>query len=123
VKFLVQWDDEQVPRAHNLALFEALASAEKTLHANPGKHGGPGIRSGQHAAFFARHLGRDRSLQPAARSPGSVPDRRASPHWPGLAERVQAGRSAPARGRRQRRMLPNAALAFKQALSDPVNVS
>lgn len=39
VEFLVQWDDERVPRAQSLALFDALASAEKTLHANPGKHG------------------------------------------------------------------------------------
>ncbi|MEQ4714898.1 hypothetical protein [Nonomuraea sp. B19D2] len=30
---------EPVPRAQSLALFDALASAEKALHANPGKHG------------------------------------------------------------------------------------
>ncbi|WP_432076285.1 dienelactone hydrolase family protein [Streptomyces wuyuanensis] len=41
VEFLVQWDDERVPRAQGLALFDALASAEKTLHANPGKHALP----------------------------------------------------------------------------------
>jgi hypothetical protein len=28
-----------VPRAHSLALFDALASPGKTLHANPGRHG------------------------------------------------------------------------------------
>src|SRR6266508_975523 len=38
VEFLVQWDDERVPRAASLALFDVFASAEKTLHANPGKH-------------------------------------------------------------------------------------
>ncbi|MEV4372701.1 alpha/beta hydrolase [Nonomuraea sp. NPDC049637] len=38
VRFLLQWDDERVPRAEALALFDALASAEKTLHANPGGH-------------------------------------------------------------------------------------
>lgn len=38
VEFLVQWDDENVPRAASLALFDVFASAEKTLHANPGKH-------------------------------------------------------------------------------------
>src|SRR6266550_1015025 len=38
VEFLVQWDDERVPRAESLALFDVFASAEKTLHANPGKH-------------------------------------------------------------------------------------
>ena len=30
VEFLGQWDDERLPRAHSLALFDALASAEKT---------------------------------------------------------------------------------------------
>ncbi|MEU5869416.1 hypothetical protein ABZ815_50195, partial [Nonomuraea sp. NPDC047529] len=39
VRFLLQWDDERVPRAEALALFDALSSAEKTLHANPGGHG------------------------------------------------------------------------------------
>lgn len=38
VDFLLQWDDERVPRADGLALFDALASVDKTLHANPGKH-------------------------------------------------------------------------------------
>jgi hypothetical protein len=36
VQFLVQWDDELVARETALALFDALGSAEKTLHANPG---------------------------------------------------------------------------------------
>jgi hypothetical protein len=63
---------------------------------------GPGIRAGQHAAV----------LRPAPRlKPAACSPRRAhqdlfligapSPHLPGVAERVQAGRSAPARGRRQ----------------------
>src|SRR5262245_32645702 len=38
VQFLVQWDDERVPRAASLALFDVFGSVEKTLHANPGKH-------------------------------------------------------------------------------------
>ena len=38
VQFLVQWDDERIPRAQSLAVFEALGSAEKTLHANSGQH-------------------------------------------------------------------------------------
>jgi hypothetical protein len=33
--FLLQWDDEQVPRESGLALFDAFASREKSLHANP----------------------------------------------------------------------------------------
>ncbi|HEX3513319.1 MAG TPA: alpha/beta hydrolase, partial [Trebonia sp.] len=35
VQFLVQWDDELMPREQSLALFDAIGSAEKTLHANP----------------------------------------------------------------------------------------
>jgi len=57
VEFLVQWDDERVPRAQSLALFDALASAEKTLHANPGKHGEvPPFELESTLRFFARHL-------------------------------------------------------------------
>jgi dienelactone hydrolase len=57
VEFLVQWDDERVPRASSLALFDALASAEKTLHANPGKHGDlPSFETDSSLRFFARHL-------------------------------------------------------------------
>ncbi|CCK24788.1 hypothetical protein BN159_0409 [Streptomyces davaonensis JCM 4913] len=58
VEFLVQWDDERVPRVQSLALFDALASAEKTLHANPGKHGEiPAFELDSTLRFFARHLG------------------------------------------------------------------
>ena len=58
VEFLVQWDDERVPRAQGLALFDALASAEKTLHANPGRHGDlPAFELDSALRFFARHLG------------------------------------------------------------------
>jgi dienelactone hydrolase len=57
VEFLVQWDDERVPRAAGLALFDALASAEKTLHANPGLHGDlPAFELDSALRFFARHL-------------------------------------------------------------------
>ncbi|MDA1073443.1 MAG: alpha/beta fold hydrolase [Proteobacteria bacterium] len=38
VRFLMQWDDEIVPRTHCLNLFDAIGSKHKTLHANPGKH-------------------------------------------------------------------------------------
>ncbi len=38
VRFLVQWDDEIVPRDSCLELFSALGTAKKTLHGNPGKH-------------------------------------------------------------------------------------
>ena len=58
VEFLMQWDDERVPRDQGLALFDALASAEKTLHANPGKHMEvPAFEVDSTLRFFGRHLG------------------------------------------------------------------
>lgn len=58
VQFLVQWDDERMPRAQSLALFDAIGSAEKTLHANPGKHGDlPRFETDDSLRFFTRHLG------------------------------------------------------------------
>lgn len=57
VEFLVQWDDERVPRSSSLALFDAFASEEKALHANPGKHGEiPGYELDSTVGFFTRHL-------------------------------------------------------------------
>jgi dienelactone hydrolase len=57
VEFLVQWDDEMVPRAASLALFDVFASAEKTLHANPGQHAGiPAFELDSTLRFFTRHL-------------------------------------------------------------------
>ena len=37
-RFLMQWDDEIVPRDRCLELFGLLGSRKKTLHANPGAH-------------------------------------------------------------------------------------
>ncbi|GAA0322444.1 dienelactone hydrolase family protein [Actinoallomurus spadix] len=57
VRFLVQWDDRLVRRDESLALFDALASAEKTLHANPGDHGDvPSFEADDAVGFFTRHL-------------------------------------------------------------------
>jgi dienelactone hydrolase len=57
VEFLVQCDDERIPRADALALFDAFGSAEKTLHANPGRHGEvPSFEVDSGLRFFARHL-------------------------------------------------------------------
>jgi len=57
IQFLLPWDDEHVDRYSTLALFDAFASKEKTLHANPGDH--RTIRwVGLDEAFLARHLGR-----------------------------------------------------------------
>jgi alpha-beta hydrolase superfamily lysophospholipase len=60
VQFLLPWDDEHVDRQSALALFDAFASTEKTLHANPGDH--RNIRwFGLDDGFLARHLGRRRA--------------------------------------------------------------
>ncbi|GGL92673.1 hypothetical protein GCM10010129_40490 [Streptomyces fumigatiscleroticus] len=57
VQFLVQWDDQMVERERSLALFDALASTEKTLHANPGRHGEvPSFEVDSSLRFFMRHL-------------------------------------------------------------------
>jgi len=57
VQFLLQWDDQLVSRELALALFDAFASPEKTLHANPGPHGGiPEFELESSKRFFARHL-------------------------------------------------------------------
>jgi len=58
VEFLLQWDDELVPREAGLALYDAFGSACKTLHANPGRHGEvPALEVASSERFFARHLG------------------------------------------------------------------
>jgi dienelactone hydrolase len=57
VEFLLQWHDEVVPRQSGLALFDAFASAEKTLHANSGRHQEvPAFEVESSVRFFARHL-------------------------------------------------------------------
>jgi dienelactone hydrolase len=57
VLFQLQWDDEIVPRESGLGLFGAIGSAEKTLHANPGRHGDtPEFEFEDAKRFFARHL-------------------------------------------------------------------
>lgn len=56
VEFLLQWHDEAVPRESGLALFDAFASPEKTLHANPGRHQEvPAFELESSVRFFARH--------------------------------------------------------------------
>ncbi|MGA8248786.1 MAG: alpha/beta hydrolase [Nocardioides sp.] len=55
VQFLLPWDDEHVDRQSALALFDAFASADKTLHANPGDHRTITWRGLDHG-FLARHL-------------------------------------------------------------------
>ncbi|MGO8960237.1 MAG: dienelactone hydrolase family protein [Streptosporangiaceae bacterium] len=58
VEFLLQWDDQLVPRASGLALFSAFGSREKTLHANSGGHVEvPRFEVDSSERFFGRHLG------------------------------------------------------------------
>jgi dienelactone hydrolase len=58
VRFLMQWDDQWVPRAQGLALFDAFGSAAKSLHANPGGHGDvPRFEADSSVRFLAGHLG------------------------------------------------------------------
>jgi len=57
VEFVLQWDDEGHPRDAAMKLFDALGSAEKTLHANPGAHREvPSFEIGSSIRFFVRHL-------------------------------------------------------------------
>jgi dienelactone hydrolase len=57
VEFLLQWDDELVPRDSGLSLFDAFASTDKTLHANPGPHADvPAFELESSQRFFSRHL-------------------------------------------------------------------
>jgi dienelactone hydrolase len=57
VEFLLAWDDERIPRDQGLALYAAFGSPEKTLHADPGRHGElPPFEVDSSLRFFARHL-------------------------------------------------------------------
>ncbi|MYS21429.1 hypothetical protein GA0115240_13075 [Streptomyces sp. DvalAA-14] len=59
VEFAMQWDDEHIPRDAALALFDAFASTDKTLHANAGRHKElPRFEADSAVRFFVRHLGR-----------------------------------------------------------------
>lgn len=58
VLFLVQWDDELVPRDSALTLFDALATKDKTMHVNPGIHVAvPAEEVAASERFFEKHLG------------------------------------------------------------------
>jgi len=64
VLFLVQWSDELFPRDSAFALFEAIGSADKRLHANPGSHGAvPDDEDEESAEFLAGWLAPDRGCQ------------------------------------------------------------
>ncbi|HLI67429.1 MAG TPA: hypothetical protein VKU90_13795 [Caulobacteraceae bacterium] len=56
--FVFQWEDAVAPRETGLALFNAFASKEKTMHINPGGHMDiPAFEGGDWEAFYLRHLG------------------------------------------------------------------
>jgi hypothetical protein len=58
VEYQIPWDDREFDRATALALFDAFASEEKTLHAHSGGyHPVPDYERDSSARFFARHLG------------------------------------------------------------------
>ncbi|MFC5908807.1 alpha/beta hydrolase [Streptacidiphilus monticola] len=58
IEFDLQWDDEHIPREAGLALFDAFASKEKSLHVNSGRHKElPRFEADSAVRFFARHLG------------------------------------------------------------------
>ncbi|MFD7941515.1 alpha/beta hydrolase [Streptomyces sp. NPDC059744] len=58
IEFDMQWDDEHISREEGLALFDAFASKEKSLHVNSGKHKElPRFEVDSAVRFFARHLG------------------------------------------------------------------
>ncbi|GAA2078116.1 alpha/beta hydrolase [Aeromicrobium tamlense] len=57
VHVLLQWDDAGNDRQRALDLFDAFATAEKTLHANMGGHTGvPAFEADPAMAFLVRHL-------------------------------------------------------------------
>ena len=57
IEFALQWDDEHIPRSSGLALFDAFASKEKSLHVNSGSHKElPRFEADSAVRFFARHL-------------------------------------------------------------------
>jgi cephalosporin-C deacetylase-like acetyl esterase len=67
VEFVFQWEDAVAPRERGLALFNALASREKTLHVNPGGHMDiPDFEGASWERFFVRHLGAGQSAKLAA---------------------------------------------------------
>jgi hypothetical protein len=57
VQFLLPWDDAEIDRESGLALYDAIGSEEKSLHAFPGPHQRvPSYEAEDSARFLARHL-------------------------------------------------------------------
>lgn len=59
ILFVFQWHDQLVSREAGIALFDAFASRDKTMHINPGGHTGiPAFERESFQSFFLRHLGK-----------------------------------------------------------------
>ena len=57
IQFIMQWDDEILAKESALRLYAAIGSEDKTLHANPGKHGEvPRYEHVSALEFFDRQL-------------------------------------------------------------------
>jgi fermentation-respiration switch protein FrsA (DUF1100 family) len=57
ILFIQQWHDQMVPRRDAFALFDALGSIDKRLHAHPGEHAAvPAEELLFSVEFLARHL-------------------------------------------------------------------
>lgn len=57
VQFLLAWDDPHIDRESGIALWDALGSAEKSLHAFPGGHDSvPQYEAEDSARFLVRHI-------------------------------------------------------------------
>jgi pimeloyl-ACP methyl ester carboxylesterase len=71
IEFVLQWDDEHIPRASGLALFDAFASTEKTLHANAGRHKElPRFEADSAVRFLTRHLVRASASESSVEAAG-----------------------------------------------------
>lgn len=58
VLFLVQWDDELVPRENALTLFDRFGTKDKAMHVNPGVHVAVPVEEIMASErFFEKHLG------------------------------------------------------------------
>ncbi len=67
VEFVFQWEDAVAPRDNGIALFNAFASKEKTMHINPGAHVEiPNFEGASWERFFLRHLGAAKQMARAA---------------------------------------------------------
>lgn len=67
VEFVFQWEDAVAPRENGIALFNAFASKEKTMHINPGAHVEiPNFEGASWERFYVRHLGVAKEMAKAA---------------------------------------------------------